>query len=251
MLSPGDHVLEYVDAYLHEALSRHEARYVEQHCESCRICQVALEEAQQRLEAMKSLPVVEASEELIQATRQRIDQYRPPWITPARAGGLVAAAAVLMIGAAHLYYLSLSPTPYDLRVLGQTELLAGSDASLRVLLVHPQRNRAIEGVPVEVELVDRESNNVVRLASFTTDRFGSASPRLRLPDWADGDYELRVRAHPGRTEELITRSVKLRRSWQLMLSTDKPVYQPGQVIHVRSLGLARPDLKPVAGREAV
>ena len=42
MLSPGDHVLEYVDAYLHDALARREARYVEQHCESCRICQVAL-----------------------------------------------------------------------------------------------------------------------------------------------------------------------------------------------------------------
>ena len=32
-----------------------------------------------------------------------------------------------------------------------------------------------------------------------------------------------------------------------MLSSDKPVYQPGQVIRLRSLALARPELKPVAG----
>ena len=33
-----------------------------------------------------------------------------------------------------------------------------------------------------------------------------------------------------------------------MTSTDKPVYQPGQVIRMRSLALRRPDLKPVAGQ---
>ncbi len=36
-----------------------------------------------------------------------------------------------------------------------------------------------------------------------------------------------------------------------MLTSDKPVYQPGEVIHLRSLALSRPRLKPVAGREAV
>ena len=41
--------------------------------------------------------------------------------------------------------------------------------------------------------------------------------------------------------------MKLKRSWQLMLTSDKPVYQPGQVIRLRSLALARPELKPVAG----
>ena len=33
-----------------------------------------------------------------------------------------------------------------------------------------------------------------------------------------------------------------------MASTDKPVYQPGQVIRMRGLALRRPDLKPVAGQ---
>ena len=32
-----------------------------------------------------------------------------------------------------------------------------------------------------------------------------------------------------------------------MLSSDKPVYQPGQVIRLRSLALAQPELRPVAG----
>ena len=35
-----------------------------------------------------------------------------------------------------------------------------------------------------------------------------------------------------------------------MLSTDKPVYQPGQTIHTRALALRRPNLHPVAGQAA-
>src|SRR5205807_1332332 len=46
-----------------------------------------------------------------------------------------------------------------------------------------------------------------------------------------------------------TETVQLRRSWKLMLSSDKPVYQPGQTILIRSLALRRADLKPVAGQE--
>ena len=36
-----------------------------------------------------------------------------------------------------------------------------------------------------------------------------------------------------------------------MLTSDKPVYQPGDVIHLRSLTLAQPQHKPVAGQEIV
>ena len=72
-----------------------------------------------------------------------------------------------------------------------------------------------------------------------------------MPDWNPGRYKLRVTARPAGRAESIEQTVTLRRSWQLMLTSDKPVYQPGQVIHVRSLALARPQAKPVAGQEVV
>src|SRR5262249_42611757 len=76
-------------------------------------------------------------------------------------------------------------------------------------------------------------------------------PRFQLPDWEDGSYELRITAQPDGKREEFTRSVRLRRSWKLMLASDKPVYQPGQEILLRSLALRRPDLKPVAGHDAL
>ena len=49
-----------------------------------------------------------------------------------------------------------------------------------------------------------------------------------MPDWKDGKCILTITAKTPRGTEVINREVQLKRSWQLMLSSDKPVYQPGQ-----------------------
>ena len=54
MINPDDHVLEYVDAWLHDALlSPGDRERVAAHCEACPICRAALEEARRRQEAMQ------------------------------------------------------------------------------------------------------------------------------------------------------------------------------------------------------
>ena len=42
----------------------------------------------------------------------------------------------------------------------------------------------------------------------------------------------------------------LKRSAKVMLTSDKPVYQPGQVIYVRALALRQPDLHPLTDQPA-
>ncbi len=254
MLRPDDHVLDFVDGYLHEALASRDRETVERHLQVCPICQVALEEARKRFAALQSVPVIEASDSLINATITRIAANREPRWTPARIGLAAAAAVLLLLGGLHLYYLNLSPSPFDLKVLGQTELLAGTEGSLRVLLVRHDNQQPVPGVRVNVELAKKNagpknSGPVVKLASFHTDPAGSTQARFRWPDWEPGEYELRVSARPSFGEEAVTKTVKLKRSWKLMVTSDKPVYQPGQTIHLRSLALRRPDLQPVAGHD--
>ncbi len=156
MLSQDDHVLDRVDAYLHDVLPSADAQRVEKHCAACPICQVALDEARKRLSALDTLPVVEASDELIRATEQRVRRYRRRKFTVGRVVFGVAASIAMVLVGFHVYYATLSPSPYDLRVLGQSELLAGSEASLRVLLVNPASGKAIAGVPVEIELAEKD-----------------------------------------------------------------------------------------------
>ncbi len=65
MQNSDDHVLEYVDPYLHDVLSPSSRKRVEEHCRLCPICNVALSEAQKRFDLMQSLPPIEAPESLI------------------------------------------------------------------------------------------------------------------------------------------------------------------------------------------
>ena len=162
----------------------------------------------------------------------------------------LAAFAVVLFGF-HAYYASLKPSPYDLQVLGQTEWLPDTEAALHVRFMRHDGG-AERGVPVTIELASQVSaaDRRVQLASLTTGALGEAVPRFRLPDWPDGPYQLQVTARPlgAAAPETVMRAVTLKHSWRLMASTDKPVYQQGQVIHMRGLALRRPDLKPVAGQ---
>jgi uncharacterized protein YfaS (alpha-2-macroglobulin family) len=251
MLDHNDHVVAFVDDFLHEALESADAAYVERHCDSCRICKLALDDARKRFAALETLPAIEPSERLIQATLGRIDAHERRtrkvrrWFLGVSLPAIAASA--LIIGFLHLYYINLTPTPYDLRILGQNRLMAGSMASIRIRLLDRSNGQPMQGVPVDVEL--RRTGQEVKLASFTTNAEGTGEPRFQLPDWADGDYTLHVVARPGKDVEEISETVQLRRSWKLMLSSDKPVYQPGQTILIRSLALYRADLKPVSGQE--
>jgi len=255
MIRPNEHVLEFVDDYLHEVLSPADTEIVEHHCETCRVCKVALEEAEKRLQALKTVPATEAPERLIQQAVENIEMHETKhnrfrkYYT--RTVLLATAASVLIIGLVNLYYYQLSATPYDLRLLGQESLLSGSNASLRVTVLDQRTGKPVDGVPVEIALYNPNNKTEVQLVSFTTDQRGAASPRFDLPDWENGEYQLRVTARPGGAPEVLTEPIQLKRSWKLMLSTDKPVYQPGQTIHVRSLALRRPDLKPVTGQGVI
>jgi hypothetical protein len=254
MSASNDHVFDQMDDYLHHLLTHSGASHVKSHCADCPTCKAALEEARKRLAALQSLPISEASEEMIQGTMNRIateeqrrDRQRGYLV--AGIAGPIAAAAAIILGF-HLYYANLAPSPFDLKVLGQTQLLAGANASLRVFLINRSAKAALAGAPIEITLRHKGTGTAVTLARFTTDAQGTGQPRFQVPEWADGDCDLQVVAQVAGGQESLSRQVQVKRSWQVMLSSDKPVYQPGQTIHVRALALRRPDLRPVAAQRA-
>jgi len=255
-MSPDNyHVLDYVDDYLHESVTPEYASYLERHVEDCSICKAALEEARRRFAALEVVPAAEASEQLIQATVRRVETFekqrvrRRRLVTWSSLSGL--AASVLVLACLNFYYWQMSPTPYDILVLGQNQLYAAAPGSVRVRVINHATGEALANVPVTLELHGRAPAQVAQLAQFKTNAQGTGQPLMQLPDWPDGSYELRVIAEPGRGREVLTQTITLKRSWKLMLSTDKPIYQPGQEIHLRSLALLQPNLKPVAGHDTV
>ncbi len=252
MSAPNDHVDALLDDYLHRLLGHDVTLRVARHCDGCASCRAALEAAKRRAEAVGAAPAP-VPEALVQAVLERLEtadrRLRRLRLRVAAAVGGVLAAAVLLLAALQWHYQTLAATPYDLAVLGQRTLLAAAPASLRVRLVNRSTGAAMAAVPVTVELLGGPAGPV-QLARFDTDADGSARPRFRLPEWGDGSYRLRVTAATPGGAEVVEQPVRLRRSWRVMLSSDKPVYQPGQTIRLRALALRRPDLRPVAGEPA-
>ncbi len=176
MLTPNDHVLDYVDAYVHDVLPGHESQAVAAHCRHCPICQVALEQAEKRLSALRALPVPPVSDELLKGLETRIAQQRRRRLTRPQAVFAGLAAAAPLIACCHLYFAKATPSPYDLRLLGQSELLAGSQGSLRVVLLNRDNSQPVVGVPVKIELRSSDGGQAVQLCKAVTDRAGHDRP---------------------------------------------------------------------------
>ncbi len=226
-----DHVLDRLDAYLDGTLSPADEAEVRRHCRACETCRAAFESL--RGVPGKPGPGADRRSSPSHPGGRGRRFWRSFWMT--------WAAAAVVLGGVSVYYSTLKPTPYDLRVLGQSSWLPGSDAALHLRVLRHDGG-AEPDVPVTVELARQGAgdNPRVQLASVKTGAHGEAVPRFRLPDWPDGSYRLEVTASPrgARSPETATRTIVMRHSWRLLASTDKPVYQPGQVIRHARAGAA-------------
>ena len=245
------HVAELSDDYVHGLLSDEKAAEVERHCAECEPCRTALEQARGRFEALRAVPPEQPSPQLVEKTVEAVQRRRAAvkrvfkWLTGS------AAAAALALTVLSAYYQHLKPTPYDLVVLGQTDLMLTSMASMRVRLMNHDTQGPVEGVPVSMTLqAVAQPGPPTEFAGFKTDGNGVGQPRFTVPELPEGDYDLTVKADVSGPPEIIKQRVRLIRSWRLLLSSDKPVYQPGQVIHMRALALRQPNGQPVAATAA-
>ena len=132
MSDQNEHVIDKIDALLNDLLSPSEKASTEAHCAECPICKVALQEGQRRLKAMQSVTQLSASDRLIRRTERKLANAKTGlarYTWPQRLA-MLAASVAMMIGTAHMYYLSLSASAVDLRVLGQNEWSARISPSI-------------------------------------------------------------------------------------------------------------------------
>ncbi len=125
-----------------------------------------------------------------------------------------------------------------IHILGQQSYVAGGQAAVRVI-ASDSRNECIAGPSsVRIELI-APGQDSRPLFTGQLNRHGTAEAQFRFPTGLVGDYRLRyVLDTPiGSTE--LTQPVRLQDKVSILLTTEKPIYQPGQTIHVRALALDR------------
>lgn len=130
------------------------------------------------------------------------------------------------------------PPPLDTQVFGQTRWLANAPVALKIVTMNRQTQR-----PIRAKL--KVSVGTKTVFSGTTDFNGTADIEFRSPS-QPGTYPLSIVVKSQIGEDQIERTVTVEEAAQILLTTDKPIYQPAQTVHIRALCLRKPDWTPAA-----
>jgi hypothetical protein len=131
-------------------------------------------------------------------------------------------------------------------VVGLTNFSPDSDASVRVVVQDFGAGEPIAGAQVRVSMqTDRDP--AIPLYEGQTDKTGSLPVHFHVPADAPPEAQIIVETESPVGQDRVEQSVTILRDYRLLLTSDKPLYQPGQTIHMRALALSTFDLTPARG----
>ncbi|MFH1743563.1 MAG: MG2 domain-containing protein [bacterium] len=133
----------------------------------------------------------------------------------------------------------------DIILLGQDHLEAGSQASVRIVVRNTGKNEPVKDAVITGRLTNKETNKEYDLFETKTNSRGSADIAFSVPEDLQGQQELVVEVESESGKEAIRKNVTVVAKNRIYLTSDKPVYQPGQLMHLRALALRASDWKPV------
>jgi len=214
------------------------------HCPTCREALEKLSAGQEKLlewqpDAPRSILVDRALMHALLADEKR--RRRGWWLKA------IAAAAVLCV---YFGYQCLRSPTHELLLYGPARFAPSSDAAMRIVFRRHRDSKPVRNAKVKIRLAAADGSETFGLGTHRTDANGAVSGSLRMPDAPEGKYQLTVSARRLFSGEEIQCGVELARQSKVLVTTDKPLYQPGQVIHLRVLALDAVSGRP-AGANAV
>ena len=131
-------------------------------------------------------------------------------------------------------------------VIGSTRFAPDSDGSVRVVVQDLSAGQPIADAYVKVSLKP-VSGRAISLFEGQTDETGSLPVTFHVPADAPAEAQLIVETRSDVGRDRVEQPVTIQREYRLLLTSDKPLYQPGQTIHMRALALSTFDLTPARG----
>jgi len=156
--------------------------------------------------------------------RYRIDALPEITAPPEAASGLISLSAID------------TPDIFALEVSIPRAAHPGSNQYTHIRTLHPLTGKPVKDVNITVELsLDGEPQQILR-GSAVSDAHGYALVALKIPNKpSDDEGELKVVARHGGFVREASEDIDLDETAQILITTDKPIYQPGQPLHVRAL----------------
>jgi len=173
-----------------------------------------------------------------------------PWLFGRRFWSIAASILVVCsvaIGGRSVMINTAQADPTEVHLFSRGRVLPGEPASVRVLVRDARNQRPVSGAEVRLSVLGPDMQK--ELVTATTNSDGIADITAELDeDMPDGDYEWQANVSGSTGKAEARQTVSVTRSFRTMLSTDKPKYQPGQIIHMRALSLDTDTLQPATGR---
>jgi uncharacterized protein YfaS (alpha-2-macroglobulin family) len=139
-------------------------------------------------------------------------------------------------------------TPVEVRLEGPAKLRAEKPAIYRAVVQNARTRKPLANETVELRVI-HDSEGTETLES-TSDADGVA--RFELPALDPGSYTVEAVAMTGGVELAVSEGITIEApARKILLTSDKPIYQPGQTIHLRALALENPANTPLAETDVV
>ena len=132
----------------------------------------------------------------------------------------------------------------DTLLLGQSHLIPGAPGVLHIQVQRHNNASPVAGADVEVSLRPKQGGPAQLLYEGMTDHDGRVAATFAVPDVADPAQMLVVETRSELGRDTLEQPVSVERSYKILLTTDKPIYQPGQQILIRALALGAFDQTP-------
>ena len=142
-------------------------------------------------------------------------------------------------------------SPLETQVMGQRTWLRGGPAALRVIVTDHGTGLPVNAsVRIVLERLDngKPTGQPYPLFDGRTNQLGTLDASFTAPAAEPGPYQLVVNVSSELGDDSIVQPIELQESVQCLLTSDKPVYQPGQTIHLRALALDMATRNAFAGR---
>jgi uncharacterized protein YfaS (alpha-2-macroglobulin family) len=139
-------------------------------------------------------------------------------------------------------------TPVEVRLEGPAKLRAEKPAIYRAVVQNARTRAALANQTVKLRVI-HDADGTETLES-TSDDAGVA--RFELPALDPGSYTVEAVAVTGGVELAVSEGITIEApARKILLTSDKPIYQPGQTIHLRALALENPANTPLAETDVV
>jgi len=137
---------------------------------------------------------------------------------------------------------ALIPDLFELRFLGLDAIGMGRTYVARVWATRPDSDKPVPGVSLTASFGDEDEDTPKGLKSQArTNSRGEALLTFRLPQMPaapeDEQVDLEIRGTRGNFQNSLSAALHYWRRAGVLLSTDKPLYQPEQTLHMRALVL--------------